>query len=176
MAVGYPARMETTPPDAPTKSGATTSKPSGASKPEPLPLLEDANDVLTMDDIGSEYVDVPEWDRRLLVVGMTGIERDGWEQSRMVERRNQKGRVRREMDLLNLRASLVALTVRKPSDPTVRVFDDTLLVQLGNKSAAALERVFDAARKLSGLTDDDIDELTDDLKDDPSGGRGSTSR
>jgi len=40
---------------------------------------------------------------------------------------------------------------------------------LGEKSAAALERVFDVARKLSGLSEDDVEELAGDFDDAPNG-------
>ena len=152
----------------PEGTGALASAPPGAT------LLEDENDVLGIDDIGSEWVTVPEWapagkPLTLLVVGMTGKERDAWEDSRTVEKRNRKGRVVSKVDMHNLRASLVQLSVRKPSDPRERVFRLESVDRLGNQSAAALERVFDVARTLSGLTDQDIEELTDELKDGPSG-------
>ncbi len=114
-------------------------------------------------------VDVPEWNGRVRVVGLTGTERDRWEELRMVDKRDAKGKVTRQMDLTNFRASLVAMSVRSPTDRAARVFGEDQVVKLGNQPAAALERVFDVARRLSRLTDEDIDELSDELKDDPSG-------
>ncbi len=158
-----------------TSSGA--SRDLRATAPPGATLLEDENDVLGIDDIGSEWVTVPEWKKNgkpqtLLVVGMTGKERDAWEDTRTIEKRNRKGKVVSAVDMHNLRASLVQLSVRHPDDVQKRVFALVSVDRLGNQSAAALERVFDVARHLSGLTDQDIDELTEDIKADPSGGSG----
>ena len=137
-----------------------------------LPDLADAAAILALDDLPEEWVDVPEWGVRVRVVGLTGAERDRWEEMRWVDKRNAAGKVKREMSLANFRASLVAISVRTPSDRAARVFNDDQVVALGKKSAAALERVFDVARRLSRLTEEDIDELTDELKAGPSGERG----
>jgi hypothetical protein len=44
---------------------------------------------------------------------------------------------------------------------------------LGERSAAALERVFDAARRLSGLSERDVEALKNGLKADQNGSTGS---
>ena len=44
---------------------------------------------------------------------------------------------------------------------------------LGKKNAATLQRVFRVAQKLSGLAEDEVDELTAALGEDPSVGSGS---
>jgi hypothetical protein len=41
---------------------------------------------------------------------------------------------------------------------------------LGRKSAAPIERIFDVARKLSGMSDEDIEKLTENFGSDPSDG------
>lgn len=154
------------PADDPSRPAAT---PAGQ-----LPNLTDAATVLALSDIASEWVPVPEWGVRVLVVGLSGRQRDDWENSRWKDKRDGKGRLRPALDTTNMRASLVSLAVRHPDEPTKRLFTDDMVRQLGEKSAAALERVFDVARRLSGLTDEDIEELTEELKVDPNGGSGSS--
>ena len=63
-----------------------------------------------------------------------------------------------KMDLRNMRAKLVALTV--VDDKGKRLFrGDADVNALGRKSAAALQRVFEVAQRLSGLSDEDMEEL-----------------
>ena len=131
-----------------------------------LPLLEDAASVLDLRDLTDELVDVPEWGFRLRVRSLTGTERDAFEIS-LLEARGKS----REVNLRNMRAKLVAASVRKADDS--RVFSDAQVEALGKKNAAALQRVFRVAQKLSGLAEDEVDELTAALGEDPSVGSGS---
>ncbi len=72
------------------------------------------------------------------------------------------------MNLQNIRAKLVALTV--VDEQGNRIFKDEDVKWLGNKSAAALDRIFEVAQRLSGLRDEDVEELAknseSDLSDD----------
>ena len=131
-----------------------------------LPLLEDAASVLDLPDLHDELVDVPEWGYRLRVRSLTGTERDAFEIS-LLEARGKS----REVNLRNMRAKLVAASVRKADDS--RVFTDGQVEALGKKNAAALQRVFRVAQRLSGLAEDEVDELTRELGEDPSVGSGS---
>ena len=131
-----------------------------------LPLLEDAASVLDLRDLQDELVDVPEWGYRLRVRSLTGTERDAFEIS-LLENRGKS----REVNLSNMRAKLVAASVRKTDDG--RVFTDGQVEALGKKNAAALQRVFRVAQRLSGLAEDEVDELTAALGEDPSVGSGS---
>lgn len=116
-------------------------------------------DILSYDDYQSEDVDVPEWGGTVRVVGLTGAERDRFEAS--VVGNGKK------MQLSNLRARLISLCVVDEAGD--RLFGTADVSALGNKSAAALERVFSAAQRLSGLSEDDVVELTEDLDDAPNG-------
>jgi hypothetical protein len=109
--------------------------------------------ILKVDDIQFEDVQVPEWGGAVRVRGLTGAQRDELEAS-VVEQRGRKTRV----NLQNLRAKLVAMAA--VDEQGKRVFSDGDVAALGQKSAAALQRVFDAAQRLSGLSDQDIEELT----------------
>ncbi len=113
-------------------------------------LTRDA--ILQAQDLPAEQVPVPEWGGEVLVRGLTGAERDNFEQS-IAE---QKGK-NVKMNLQNVRAKLVALTV--VDEDGNRLFSDKDAEVLGRKSAVALNRVFEVAQKLSGLTPEDVDEL-----------------
>jgi hypothetical protein len=135
---------------------------------EQLPELADAAAILGLDDIHEQWVDVPEWNVRARVVALTGAERDDLELA-MVERRGKS----REINLRNLRARIVAASVRKPDDRDRTVFSASQVDALGRKSAAALQRLFAVARELSGLSDDDVEELTDEMGKDQSSASGT---
>ena len=72
-------------------------------------------------------------------------------------RRSRRGRDRK-VDLTNMRARLVGLTVI--DDTGQRLFTDDEVDLLGAKSGAALDRVFAIAQKLNGLSGSDVEELS----------------
>ena len=116
--------------------------------------------ILGVNDIKTETISVPEWGGEVLVKALSGAERDQFE----IDSLTGKGK-NQHVNLQNIRARLVARTV--VDETGARIFQDGDVKALGAKSAAALQRVFDAAQKLSGLTDDDIDELTENLEETP---------
>lgn len=101
--------------------------------------------IIEVVDIRTEYVDVPEWGGTVAVREMTGSERDAFE-AQMV--RVVDGR--READLTNMRAKLCAACLVN-GETGDRLFDEQTLRQLGNKSAAALDRVFRVAQRINGM-------------------------
>jgi hypothetical protein len=113
-------------------------------------LTRDA--ILKAQDLPTEVVEIPEWNGAVIVRGLTGAERDAFEQS-IVETRGKNTR----MNLRNIRAKLVALTV--VDEDGNRIFSDEDAEALGKKSAAALDRVFAVAQRLSGLRPEDVEEL-----------------
>lgn len=108
--------------------------------------------ILSAEDLKRETLDVPEWGGEVIVRSLTGAERDAFEDSVV----RQRGKTR-ELNLRNARARLVSLSLIDESGS--RLFSDGDVEALGRKSAAALDRVFAAAQRLSGLTENDIDEL-----------------
>ena len=110
------------------------------------------DEILKAQDLPTERVAVPEWGGELLVRGLTGAERDAFEQS-IVETRGKNTR----MNLRNIRAKLVALCC--VDEQGNRLFSDEDAELLGRKSAAALNRVFEVAQRLSGLRPEDVEEL-----------------
>lgn len=127
------------------------------------------DDILRKDDILTEEVDVPEWGGTLLVRGMTGRQRDQWEAS--MQKRQGKRFV---MDVADIRAKLVAFCV--VGDDGQRIFTDADVDDLSAKSAAALDRIYTVAAKLSGVTDEDVEELVGNFGETPSAGTVSSSR
>jgi hypothetical protein len=60
-------------------------------------------------------------------------------------------------NLDNVRARFAVLTICDADG--VRLFTDSDAKQLGEKSAAALDRVFAVAQRLNGFSSSDVDEL-----------------
>ena len=87
------------------------------------------------------------------VRSFTGRERDAFEASMV----RGDGRDRK-VDLTNMRARLVGLTVIDETGQ--RLFTDDEVDLLGAKSGAALDRVFAVAQKLNGLSGADVEELS----------------
>ena len=108
--------------------------------------------ILQANDIITETISVPEWGGEVLVRGLSGSQRDAFENATL----EQKGRSQR-VNLANVRARLCALSIVDENGK--RMFSDEDVRALGRKSAAALDRVFSAAQRLSGLSDEDVEEL-----------------
>jgi len=94
-------------------------------------------------------VAVPEWGARkgVLILEWTGAQRDRFEGS-LAERKDR---------MQNFRARLISAVV---CDEQGRlVFSPEDVVDLGRKSAKALDRIFSAAMELNGLSSRDVEEM-----------------
>lgn len=120
-------------------------------------------DILDVDDKVYEDIEVPEWGGEVRVRGMSGTQRDDYEASIL----HQNGSDRK-VNLANARAKLVARCLVDADGRLLFSADDVRA--LGRKSARALERVFDKARELSGMTERDVETLAENFGDDPSDG------
>lgn len=107
--------------------------------------------ILKASDLPTQRVDVPEWGGAVLVRGMTGTERDAIEQSVMAKDGKGLG------DVTGLRARVVACCV--VDEQGKRLFQKGDVDALGAKSAIVLQRLFEVAQQLSGLTQADVAEL-----------------
>lgn len=114
--------------------------------------------ILASQDMAQEPVEVPEWGGKVLVTSLTGKDRDRFEAS--IFQTNGKNR---EMNMSNIRAKLVALSVVDKDGK--RVFSDHDVALLSGKSAAALSRVYDVAARLSGISPADAEELAKNSRD-----------
>jgi hypothetical protein len=111
-------------------------------------LTRDA--ILAAATLRTEEVDVPEWGGLVLVRELRGRERDEWEASLAVQRGKQM-----VPDVANMRAKLVArCVVNSDLEP---VFTQQDVNALGELSASALDRVFEVASRLSGLSEADLE-------------------
>jgi len=105
--------------------------------------------ILKTDDLPRELVQVPEWGGDVYVSTLNGTQRDAFEQS-MQGKKNK-------LNLDNVRARFAVLTL--VDDKGVRLFSDADAKVLGEKSAAALDRVFAVAQRLNGFSSQDAEDL-----------------
>lgn len=122
-----------------------------------------ADDILKADDLPTEDVDVPEWGGIVRVRGLTGTERDRFE-FKMAAARNDPSKVQ-------VRAEVVGRCIIDGDGK--RLFTDRQIDALGDKSGAALDRIFDVVRELSGMGDEAVEEAAQDFGDAPSDGSSS---
>ena len=108
--------------------------------------------IFEIKDLQVELVDVPEWGGQVYVRGMSGSERDAFEAS-VVDLRGSTQKV----NMQNIRARLVSLTTCDQEGN--RLFSDSDIIELGKKSAIALQRIFDVAQRLSGLSKEEMNLL-----------------
>jgi hypothetical protein len=123
-------------------------------------------DIMGAADIRQEIVEVPEWGGEALVYGLTGAERDEFEESIFVSNSDGKTAFVRT----NIRAKLCSYAIRE--DDGRRMFDEDEVDELGKRSAVALDRIYTVAQRLSGITKEDIKALEKNLETAQSGGSG----
>ena len=108
----------------------------------------DAAGILAAQDIITDEITVPEWGGRVYIRTMTGSERDTWEvyaQGQMTAK------------TVTIRARLAAICLCDVSGK--RLFTDADTAKLAEKSGAALDRVYEAAVRLNGLSADEIEKI-----------------
>ena len=108
-----------------------------------MPLLRDQ--ILASTDLPKTEVDVPEWGGSVFVRVMSGAERDAFEVAHQLSAKD------------NVRARLVAFCACDAAG--VLLFSPDDVDDLGNTSAAALDRLFAVAVKINRLSKKDVDEL-----------------
>ncbi|MFE6362979.1 phage tail assembly chaperone [Streptomyces sp. NPDC057806] len=115
-----------------------------------------AADILGADDVTIEPVTVPEWGgRTVLVRGLSGTERDDWEASirQLRPSLTKKGEQEIVLNQSNARAKLLVKCIVNAEGG--RVFTDQQAPALGRKNGKALDRLYDVASRLSGLSDEE---------------------
>ena len=120
-----------------------------------------SEEILATQDIIEELVEVPEWKGTVRVRGLTGRERDAYEASLI----DQRGRSTKA-NMQNARAKLVVLSVFNADGS--RKFNEAQISEISAKSASALNRIWKKALELSGMGDEDVEELTLGFDDAPS--------
>ena len=111
-------------------------------------------DILQADDLPRKLVPVPEWGpgAEVYIRTMTASERDAFEAAAM-----RLGDPDAKPDLANIRARFCVKIIC--DDTGLRLFADADAEALGAKSAAAIDRIFAAGQKMSGITDADVEEM-----------------
>jgi hypothetical protein len=129
-----------------------------------IPATVTREDILNENDMIIESVVVPEWKGRTIFVrSLSGGERDSFEDSIMKERRvrgkNGRATTERVVDPKRIRAKLAVLACCNGPDDATPFFKATDVEALAKKNGAALDRIYDVAARLAGITDADVDEL-----------------
>jgi hypothetical protein len=110
--------------------------------------------ILGADDRDYDTVACPEWGGDVRLRSISGRQRDEYEGS-LIEQRGSD----RKMNLRNARAKLIVLCAVDEEGRPLFTAED--LRALSAKNAKPIDRLFDACRKLTGLSDDDVKELTE---------------
>lgn len=104
-----------------------------------------ADDIRNCDDLTIEQVEVLEWGGSVHVRAFTGKQRDDLERQYSEDKKQPA----------NLRAQVAARSVCDEKGKLL--FSDKDIKSLGEKNAQALERIFDVAMRLSGMTPEDVE-------------------
>lgn len=113
--------------------------------------LLNAAQIEAVDDRKHEDVHVPEWDGDVRVIGLTGTDRDAYEAS-FVDAKGKPAAQR----LRNIRAKLLVKCL--VDEDGKRLFTDDKAQVLGAKNGAVVDRLFDVARRLSGIGQGSVEE------------------
>jgi len=128
--------------------------------------------ILEADDLKTEKVPVPEWGGEVIVRTMTGIERDEYDKSLISQRNEEEETYDDKSYLDNARARLCAFTIKDENGNLV--FSEKDIIELGKKSALALNRVFAVAKRLNGFGRDEIEGMIKNSKTTPDKDSGSS--
>lgn len=110
--------------------------------------------ILAAADRATTDIEVLEWGGTVRLRSLSGAERDRFEASVV----SGQGR-NTTVNMQNMRAKLVALSA--VGDDGNPLFTEADVKALGDKSAKALNRLFEESQKLSGLSDNDVKDLAE---------------
>ena len=105
-------------------------------------------EIFECNDVQIEQVKVPEWGGSVYVKTITAKEQDAW--SADVTEQKKENRA-------NFQASFLVMCICDESGQLL--FDVSDADALGNKSAGALNKMFNVASRLNGLSSGDVKEL-----------------
>jgi hypothetical protein len=134
--------------------------------------------ILAAEDLTRERVKIPAWGGYVYVRTMTGRERDAFETA-MIRQRADEDEDDAEEDggdrnLENYRARLLTYCVVDDQGQPIFVAEEDAKA-LGEKSIAALQRLFNVATRLNAITEQDVKDLVGNSGAGPSGGSSSDS-
>jgi hypothetical protein len=133
-----------------------------------MPYLN-REDILKAEDVETREVDVPEWGGVVRVKALNGYDRDAYQASMLQFQKNGQA----SPELGNMTAKLVSWAI--VDDDGNRMFNELDIGRLGQKSAAALDRVSNVVAEMSGLTEKSVEAATENLEPTPNDDSGSTS-
>ncbi len=108
--------------------------------------------ILTPRPLASEIVEVPEWGGSVRVTALSSRQRDAFEKSLLV-----KDGKKQVISYDNVKAKLLSCAIVDSEGN--RIFSDADMEALGQQNGGTMSRVYGVAAKLSGLTDEDVEEL-----------------
>lgn len=111
------------------------------------------SEILTKTELRRELVSVPEWGGSIYLRALRADERDEYEQSLMLRRGKTV-----ELRMKGARARLIAACAVDSQGN--QLFDASDAEAIGNLDGGTLDRLYEVASKLSGLRDEDVEELT----------------
>jgi hypothetical protein len=117
--------------------------------------------ILAANDLRKETVEVPAWGGSLTVREATALERDEYEESILTPHLNAENKPELKPDFRNSKAKLLVKCIIGENGE--RLFSDKDVEMLGQKSAQAVDLVFQVIRRLSGMTLESKEELEKNL-------------
>jgi len=109
-----------------------------------------ADDIFSASDSKINQVEIPEWGGTIFVKTMSGIERDKFESDHT--RLKKTGQ-----ELYNFRARFAVCVVCDQEGTLLFKAEDA--EKIGCKSAKSLDRIFEAASAMNGMTAEDVETL-----------------
>ncbi len=113
--------------------------------------------ILAAKDVETVEINIPEWDGSVLVKGLTGKERDVFEDVCLKQRRGEK-----DIDIRGLKVKLLSLSIVDDAGNPIFTQEDVEL--LNEKSGAVINRLFEKAQELSGLSEKELKGLVKNSK------------
>ena len=116
-------------------------------------VMLDRSAILEAKDSKTESVEVPDWGGSVNVKGLTGNERDSWEQRLVDARKGNTGKI--DIRLLKVRF-VIACCINGEG---VKLFNDSDAEALNQKSAKAIQIIYDVGQRLSGLSNEEAEKI-----------------
>lgn len=104
-----------------------------------------------------EKVQIPGSDDFVYVRGLTGAERDQFEESNLIRERNKKGALNFDVRMANVRSTLVVKGLC--NEQGTRLLTDDDVEAVSKLPAAVIAHLYNVIASLSGITDDDVEDL-----------------
>jgi hypothetical protein len=124
------------------------------------------DDILAIEDLPTERVEIPEWKGAVYMRTLSGKQRDEFTQL-ATDRRAAK-----RFDIRGLKVRLVAMALCD-KDGKLLFGGNGDDAKLNAKAGAAIDRLFQIAQRLSGLSDDELEEMTEGFEKGPNANSGS---